>query len=221
MVLFLVTEAVAEQILLELRAVGRDGAGSNPRISFSKHIGSFLLSTLHGKETAEPSDLVFPGEGVEAGFLCLANCVQMFNPLFYPKGIFVLDFGLLGCSLGGLFLGVLFAVLSYHWVFAAGFLWSAVILGQGQVLNSAQWELGCEPLPSLGPLIAAKAGETSLGIPFMGTQSSQLHLEDKESHAPKALPTILTLGGATNLSPSGKIVPSGSQIPRIDFSSFS
>lgn len=96
----------------------------------------------------------------------------MFSPLFYPKGIFVLDFSLLGCSLGGLFLGVLFAVLSCHWVFAAGVLWSAVILGQGQVLNSAQWELGCESLPSLGSLIPAKAGKTSLGIPFMGGHES-------------------------------------------------
>lgn len=102
----------------------------------------------------------------------------MFNPLFYPKGIFVLDFSLLGCSLGDLILGVLFALLSCRWVFAAGVHRSAVILGQGQVLNSAQWELGCEPLPSLGPLIPARAGKTSLGIPFLGTRSSQQILKD-------------------------------------------
>lgn len=114
----------------------------------------------------------------------------------------MLDFSLLGCSLGGLFLGVLFAVLSCHWVFAAGVLWSAVILGQGQVLNSAQWELGCESLPSLGSLIPAKAGKTSLGIPFMGdTRVPLLLLEDKESHAPKSLRS--NTRGATNLSSYG------------------
>lgn len=86
----------------------------------------------------------------------------------------------------------------------------SVILGQGQVLNSAQWELGCQPLPSLGPLIPAKAGKTS--IPFVWTRSSQLLLEGKESHAPKALPTVLTLGGATNLSFDGKIVAPRSHV---------
>lgn len=120
-----------------------------PEFPFLNTLGLFYYPPSMGRKPQNLLTLYSLGKASnEAGSLCLANCVQMFNPLFYPKGIFVLDFSLLGCSLGGLFLGVLFALLSCRrWVFATGVHWSGVILGQRQVLNSAQRELGVSHYP--------------------------------------------------------------------------